>query len=46
MSFDKAVKERLELVCGDRAGKIKPLAPDASLAVAVAKINEILSALQ
>lgn len=43
-----AVKENLEIITGRRNGAapLAPLAPDASLADAVAKINELLERLQ
>jgi|ABSN01.1.fsa_nt_gi hypothetical protein len=46
VSINTAVKERLEIICGDRGGAIKPLPPGASLEQVVAKINEILQVLQ
>lgn len=44
--FDAAVKETLETITGQRAGRIERLASDASLADVVAKVNEIIDRLQ
>lgn len=44
--FDSALKERLELLAGERGPNIKPLASDADLTAVVAKINEIVALLQ
>ena len=44
--FDSAVKERLELIAGERGKRVKPLPADADLAAVVAKINELLGVLQ
>lgn len=46
ISFDKAVKERLEIIGGDRGDIIQPLSLDASLPQAIAKLNEIIALLQ
>lgn len=45
--FDEAVKERLEVIGGQRADKIAPLdTSTATTAQCAAKINEILALLQ
>lgn len=44
--FDAAVKETLETITGQRAGRIESLASDASLADVVKKLNEIIDRLQ
>jgi hypothetical protein len=44
--FDSAVKERLELIAGERGGKLAKLPADADLAAAVARINELIERLQ
>lgn len=44
--FDQALKENLEVIMGQRGGRIDPLPPDASLADVVAKVNEIIARLQ
>lgn len=44
--FDNALKEALEVIMGRRGGSVQPLAPDASLAEVVAKVNEVISRLQ
>lgn len=45
-NFSKAVRERLELISGDRNSKIKQLEQDASLSDVISKINELLTLLQ
>ena len=44
--FDQSIKETLETITGQRGGKVAKLAPDASLADVVAKINELIDRLQ
>lgn len=44
--INTAVKERLEIIGGERGGAIKPLPPGATLEQIVAKINEILGVMQ
>lgn len=44
--FDRAVKENLELIIGQRGGRIEPLASTATLADVVAKVNELIAQLQ
>lgn len=44
--FDEAVKEAIETITGERAGKIAPLPATATLADAIAKINELLDRVQ
>lgn len=44
--FDAAVKENLEILTGQRGGRIKPLPADADLAAVIAKVNEIIDRLQ
>lgn len=44
--FDAAVKETLETITGQRAGRIEKLPAGASLADVVAKVNEIIDRLQ
>lgn len=44
--FDGAIKERLELIAGERRGKIAPLAADADMPTVVEKINELIGLLQ
>lgn len=44
--FDRAVKERLEIIGGERAGRILPLNSSATLADTIAKINEIIDRIQ
>ena len=46
MDFDAAVKERLEVMGGERGEKIRLLPADASLAEAVAKVNELIARMQ
>lgn len=46
VQFDKAVKERLEIITGLRGGAIAPLDTSASLDDVIAKINELLDVLQ
>lgn len=44
--FNRAVKETLEVLRGERSGRIRPLAADASNADIVAKLNELLAHIQ
>ena len=44
--FDAALKERLEIIGGDRGGKISKLPAGADLPTVVAKINELIEVLQ
>lgn len=44
--FDAAVKENLEILSGQRGGRIAALPAGATLEDAVAKINEILARMQ
>lgn len=44
--FDEAVKENLEIITGQRGGKIEALADGASNAEIIAKINELIALLQ
>jgi hypothetical protein len=44
--FSEAVKERLELISGERGGSIAPLPATASSADVIAKVNEIIERLQ
>ncbi len=44
--FDAAVKEDLEVIMGQRGGRVKDLPESASLADVIAKVNEILGKLQ
>lgn len=44
--FDRAVKQTIETLTGARGGRIRPLAPGATLEDVVAKVNEILDRLQ
>jgi len=44
--FAGAVKENLEILMGQRGGKVTPLPDDATLADVVAKVNELLTRLQ
>lgn len=46
VQFDKAVKERLEIITGLRGGSVAPLDESASLDDVIAKINELLDVLQ
>lgn len=46
MDFDRATKERLEIICGERGEKIAAISADASMGDVIAKINEIVAALQ
>ncbi len=46
VQFDKAVKERLEIITGLRGGAVAPLDETASLDDVIAKINELLGILQ
>lgn len=45
-AFDSAVKETLETITGRRNSKITPLAPDATLAQVIDKVNAIVALLQ
>lgn len=44
--FDTAVKERLEMIGGDRMGKIEPLPATATLADVIAAVNAMIEATQ
>lgn len=44
--FDQAVKENLEILMGQRAGRIERIKQDATLAEVIAKVNEIITRLQ
>ncbi|MFA6039905.1 MAG: hypothetical protein WC733_00195 [Methylophilus sp.] len=44
--FSRAVRERLELISGERGTKLKSLESDASLSDVITKINEIIALLQ
>ena len=44
--FDRAIKERLELLAGERGEKIRPLPERATLEDVVAKVNELIALLQ
>lgn len=44
--FDSAVKENLEMIAGQRGGKIELLASTATTAEIIAKINEVIERLQ
>lgn len=44
--FDSAVKENLEILMGQRGGRIEPLPASASTADIIAKINEIIERMQ
>ena len=44
--FDRAVKERLEIIGGERAGRISPLNASATLADVITKINELIDRIQ
>lgn len=47
MRFDAALKERAEILAGERGGKIAPLPPGTTdMATVVAKINELIALLQ
>ena len=46
MRFDSTVKERLEIICGDRTGKIPLLKTDASLIDVISTLNAVISAIQ
>ena len=47
MSFDAAIKERLEIIGGERGGKrIRQLNSEASQSEVIAKVNELLERLQ
>ena len=45
MAFDMAVKERLEIVSGERGGRIKPLSANATLEEVIDKVNEVIGRL-
>lgn len=44
--FDRAVKERLEIIGGERAGRISALTSSATLSDVIAKINELINRIQ
>lgn len=44
--FDEALKENIEILTGQRGGRIDELSASATLAEAVAKINEVIRRLQ
>lgn len=44
--FDQAVKENLEVIMGQRGGRVEPLPPTATLPELVAKVNELIQRLQ
>lgn len=44
--FDQSIKENLEVLMGQSAEKIKPLASTATTAEIIAKVNEIIDRLQ
>lgn len=44
--FDQAVKENLEILMGQRGGRIERLKQDATLTDVIAKVNEIIARLQ
>ena len=44
--FNKAVKENLEIIMGQRVTAIAPLSSSATLSDTIEKINEILARLQ
>ncbi len=45
--FERIVKERLELIAGERGDRIKPLNPDTATTADLAnKINELIALLQ
>jgi hypothetical protein len=44
--FSRSVRERLELISGERKSRIKKLEQDASLSDVINKINELLTLLQ
>lgn len=44
--FDEAIKENLEIICGQRGDKIRPLPSTASQAEIIAKVNELIALLQ
>ena len=44
--FDQALAENLQILMGQRGGKIEPLAATATTAEIIAKINEIVHRLQ
>ena len=45
MAFDMAVKERLEILSGERGGRIKPLSANATLEDMIEKVNEVIARL-
>jgi len=45
-AFDQAVRENLQIIMGERAGRIAPLGQSATLSEVIAKMNEILVRLQ
>lgn len=44
--FDEAVKENLEVIAGQRGGKLAALKPGAALDDVAAKLNEVIALLQ
>lgn len=46
MKFDKSVKERLEIISGERSEKLDPLPMTATLEETCAKLNKLLELLQ
>lgn len=44
--FDQAIKENLEIICGQRNSKVNTLTETASQADIIAKINELIALLQ
>lgn len=46
VKFDAAVKERLELIAGERGTKLASLPAGASLDDVIAKINELIGLMQ
>lgn len=44
--FDEAIKENLEIICGQRNSKVDLLPDNASNAEIIAKINELIALLQ
>jgi hypothetical protein len=46
LEINRAVKENIEQITGQRGGRIKPLSESASNAEIIAKINEIVDRLQ
>lgn len=45
-AFDAALKENIEILTGQRGGRIKTLVATATTAEIIAKINEIIDRLQ